>query len=47
MDPKKDSNLIRRISRKEKIPFSKEDHRTMDREMAGATDDTIKKFSSS
>ncbi len=46
MDLKESSHLT---SSKEKIPFSKEDHRIMDREMATAEvmDGMIKKFASS
>src|SRR4029078_10565887 len=45
MDLKED-NLVRRISRKGLIRFSRESHGTMDREMVTAEvmDDTIKKF---
>jgi hypothetical protein len=47
MGPKESHNGISRISSKDKIPFSREGHRIMDREMAGVMDGTIKKSSSS
>ena len=49
MGLKEGSNRISRISSKEKIPFSKEDHRIMDREMetTEVMDAIIKKSASS